>query len=202
MLRERHGGLDPARTETLKALRVPFLVYAPLGLLLLALCLLSPITISSALGLASLGFLLWTLLEYLFHRYLLHLLPRGRLRRLMAGRHTLHHKSPIGHPGIVLLWVSALQGGLFFAALCAATGLDVATGIMSGLVAGYLGYEYLHLRAHTVESPRSRWSRMLRAHHIVHHERSARTNYAITLPLWDLIFGTAWHGPSRARRRA
>src|SRR5687768_8595592 len=100
----------PTVVGVLSALGSPFAVYTPVAAILLGTSVSrSPAT---ALGLALAGLLLWTLLEYLFHRFVLHLLPRGGARRLLAGRHLLHHKNPTGHPGVVLVWVSALNGSL------------------------------------------------------------------------------------------
>lgn len=59
--------------------------------------------------------------------------------------------------------------------------------LVAGLVAGYLGYELLHVAAHVLPDDHplpavQRW-------HLAHH-RDARRAFGITSPAWDHAFGT------------
>ena len=142
------------------------------------------------LALIAAGVGLWTLFEYWLHRSILHMLPRGRVRRYIAGLHVLHHRDPIRHPGTVLLWVSATVAALMFGAMTVLLGAMTAAALMAGVVIGYLGYEYVHLALHVPGAPPLPWGRLVRAHHMAHHEQSARHNFAIVLPVWDRVFRT------------
>jgi sterol desaturase/sphingolipid hydroxylase (fatty acid hydroxylase superfamily) len=138
-------------------------------------------------------------MEYLLHRFLLHFVWRGAARRILAGRHILHHKNPERHPGIALLHVSALIAASTYGVLMLVTGPYRAAAFMAGLIAGYLAYEYCHLAIHEGPAPRTAAFGFLRGQHLAHHLVNAHGNYAITLPLWDRVFGTAL-GRSRLDR--
>jgi sterol desaturase/sphingolipid hydroxylase (fatty acid hydroxylase superfamily) len=184
---------------TLAELRWPLALYAPASAALLAFALDAG-SAARAVLLAAAGVALWTLMEYLIHRFLLHLIPRGSMRRYVAGRHILHHRDPTGHPGLVLLWVSGLVGLLTSLLLVALLGPVAGAAVMGGVVLGYLAYEYAHLAAHLGTRPLTPWGARLRAHHLAHHERSARANFAIVLPLWDALFRTSWRGRAGPER--
>jgi sterol desaturase/sphingolipid hydroxylase (fatty acid hydroxylase superfamily) len=176
--------------EVLGELRVLYLVYLPGAVALVALAVargLSPLVLP-ALVLA--GGLLWTLLEYLIHRFALHLGFRGAIRRHVAGKHILHHKDAAVHSGIVVLPFSAAVALVVFAALAAAVGLTPGMAIMAGVFLGYLGYEYVHLAIHRAGPLPPIWGDRILAHHLYHHQRSARANYAVLAPIWDRLFLT------------
>src|SRR5689334_8227613 len=72
----------------------PFFVYPPLALLMLGYALRHNIFGPLAtLALFISGVIEWTLMEYFFHRYPLHL-KRGKpwLQWLLSGRHLTHHR--------------------------------------------------------------------------------------------------------------
>lgn len=134
------------------------------------------------------GVTLWSLCEYLLHRFLGHdkrTWPNG-----FAAEHTRHHSqgdyfAPAWKKGLAALaallivtplavWAAGLaHGGLFSAAF----------------VAMYLTYEGLHRRAHT-HPGLGRYGRFLRRHHFYHHFADPKTNHGVTSPLWDWLFGT------------
>ena len=176
-------------------LRAPVSVHLPLAIALAVLAWRQGPTPLLLLTAALSGFALWTLMEYWIHRAVLHMIPRGRVRRYLAGRHILHHRNPLGHPGVALLWVSLLVASTVFAALWLSFGRGLAAAIMVGIVTGYLSYEYTHLASHVGFAPLTPWGGWLRRHHSTHHEDSARHNYAIVMPLWDWIFRTRWQPP-------
>jgi hypothetical protein len=130
-------------------------------------------------GLFLAGWAGWTLAEYLLHRFDMH---GARGRGAMAREHRDHHagrpevpdRSPTG-------WVGA---GLLAVAL--AWGAHPAAG--AGWMVGYVVYDLQHWAIHA-RPPRTRYGAWVRRHHL-HHHTEARRNYAVTLPLWDLPFGT------------
>lgn len=139
------------------------------------------------LSAALLGGLTWTLLEYAIHRWAGH-----RWRRNVFGReHTRHHAegnyfAPAWKKGLSAVAVFALAAPL--AVRVAGAGPGGAWAL--GLVATYLAYEWLHLRAHT-HPPRTAYGRWYRRHHFWHHFGDPRINHGVTTALWDRVFGTA-----------
>jgi sterol desaturase/sphingolipid hydroxylase (fatty acid hydroxylase superfamily) len=136
------------------------------------------------------GVALWTLLEYLTHRFLFHLTPRGRLGILFAYLiHGGHHAFPEDPrrwvmPPIVTVPIAAvLFSGLYLL-------IGVASPpVFSGATLGYLAYDLLHYACHA-GTPRWRPLRYLRQHHITHHYRTPATRFGVSSPIWDRVFGT------------
>lgn len=136
------------------------------------------------------GVLLWTLMEYLMHRFVFHLTPRGRLGVLFAYLiHGVHHAFPEDRrrwlmPPIVSVPVAAV---LSFPALLLVG--PASTPVLGGAAFGYLAYDLLHYASHA-GALRGRVSRFLRQHHLTHHYRMPETRFGVSSPLWDRVFGT------------
>lgn len=133
------------------------------------------------------GLALWTLLEYVLHRFVFH---DGALGDALSRDHLRHHAE--------VDWFAPLQLRLGLAAVIlpalaalslALTGGPFAAGLLAGVVGGWIGYEVLHRRIH-VAAPLNRYGRWARRHHLAHHFGSAGFNHGVTSPLWDLAFGT------------
>jgi len=190
--------LDGRRSGVvLRQLWLPFACYLPASGVLLAAGVAAGLGPSRA-SLATLaGFLSWSLGEYLIHRFWLH--SRGRRILRLAQRHLLHHKSPVDHPGTIRPWLSACVGAGLWSLSAATLGPATGCALVAGVLVGYLCYEFVHLAAHRGPQPLTPWGRYLRAHHLAHHTRSARANYAIVCPLWDVLFGTRLASPPQPR---
>src|ERR1700743_900911 len=83
------------------------------------------------------GVTLWTLAEYLVHRFVYHKLP------ILRELHEMHHSRPsdlIGAP----ISASAILFSLFFFAVARLWDMQVACGAISGLIAGYILYLLVH----------------------------------------------------------
>lgn len=134
------------------------------------------------------GVALWSLCEYLLHRFLGHdkrTWPNG-----FATEHTRHHSqgdyfAPSWKKGLAALAALALILPLAVWALGTAIG-----ALFSGaFVAMYLTYEWLHRRTHT-HPGLGAYGRFLRRHHFYHHFANPKANHGVTSPLWDRVFGT------------
>ena len=135
------------------------------------------------------GLGLWTLVEYLLHRWAMH----GRRGRGIASReHLRHHAVPEQTSPAMrsLAYLGSFIGG---GALAAVAGLlapvALAAGAGVGLVAGHAAYELGHWRAHHRPAT-NRWERSIRPRHFHHHFVSPRTNLGVTVEIWDRVFGT------------
>lgn len=135
------------------------------------------------------GLFLWTLAEYVIHRFVLHNVVYFR------DLHDQHHASPtelIGTP----IWIS-------FSLLAAAVllpswwllGLQYGSGFSFGMTAGYLTYSFAHHVLHHWQMrpghPLYGWKRQ----HALHHFRHDEGNFGVTTLFWDHVFGTALKGP-------
>lgn len=144
--------------------------------------------------------LLYPLIEYLVHRFLLHstgLFKRRWTARVWKRIHYDHHQNPhdlevlfgalyTTLPTIAVIampigWLIAGPSGAFaaFAAACIV----------------FCFYEFVHCVQHLPFTPRMAWLRNLKKRHLAHHFHSEHGNYGITSNLLDHVFGTFYSQP-------
>lgn len=131
------------------------------------------------------GLIAWTLIEYLFHRFLLHRLSPFR------EWHAQHHARPsarIASPtffSATLLFVLVyLPGRLLF-------GFWAACALTLGVTAGYLAYAVAHHATHHWR-PSSDWLKRNKRWHAAHHHGNGQERcFGVTNSFWDRVFGTA-----------
>jgi sterol desaturase/sphingolipid hydroxylase (fatty acid hydroxylase superfamily) len=180
-------------------------VISPLGFAAVWLIVLSLVvyaswgvaSIAASTGLVLLGLVLWTLVEYVMHRFIFHLKLRSELgQRLIFLTHGNHHVDPAdGYrnimPPIVSLWVMGSFWGFFVLLLGAAGSV-----LFLGFAIGYVIYDSVHYACHQFPM-RGPVLRQLKRHHIRHHYAKREGNFAITAIFWDGVFGT--HVPAKER---
>ena len=142
------------------------------------------------------GMGLWTLLEYLLHRYVLHgIAPFSRW-------HAEHHLRPralVASPVAVTLSLFVLLAALPAWWLL---GKWSALALTLGLMLSYLVYGLLHHATHHPMPPwigKTAWMRQRRMCHALHHAayqtrgRSAvgsPCHFGVSSSFWDTVFGT------------
>lgn len=133
------------------------------------------------------GLVLWTLAEYLLHRFVMH--ARGGW--VIGREHRLHHREPL-RTNIVLRGAGYL-GLAVIGLLGGATLLPVsafaALGLAAGWTAGYIGYEQIHWNSHH-RAPRTRFGLRRRHVHLHHHFVRPQRNHGVSSSLWDRVFQT------------
>ena len=146
-----------------------------------------------------LGIPVWTLVEYLFHRYVLHgrFSPgQGWIRRFLHERldslHREHHERPLDGWHISGELKAILP--LFFVVASFSFLFPVYTfpALLAGLVQSYVGEEWTHYFLHFAKF-RNRYFRSRKRYHLYHHSpRGMKTGYGITSGIWDLVFHTQY----------
>jgi len=138
------------------------------------------------------GLLLFTFIEYCFHRWLFH----GHENTVEAG-HRKHHEGPAGYDALPFflppLGMVALAG-----ILALLLPPDRALFFAAALAAGYAGYGLVHTAIHTLRFRNRLLARWAALHHIHHHH--PERNFGVTTPLWDFILGTRYVSAMAARR--
>jgi sterol desaturase/sphingolipid hydroxylase (fatty acid hydroxylase superfamily) len=169
-----------------KALYFGDLVVSPIAIIVLAvLALMGRDYQAIGLWLIALiaGICVWTLVEYLVHRFVYHAVPP------FEKYHDAHHEDPnelIGAPSFLMIGFILLA---FFTPLLP-FGMLVASGVTSGALIGYIGYMLVHHASHHFEPKPGSLLYQARLHHMAHHYASTPGNYGIVTSFWDHVFGT------------
>ncbi|MGH9083927.1 MAG: sterol desaturase family protein [Acidimicrobiales bacterium] len=161
---------------------------------------MTAVHVLATLSLLALGAALWSLGEYVMHRFAMHEL-RGK--GLASREHLRHHAE---RDSILeswyFAWPGVLAAGYGFASLGEALVGPVGYALGVGWVAAYGFYDWIHWRAHRrpIAHPYERW---VRRHHFHHHFGHPMANHGVTSPIWDIVFGTYERvdGPLRVPRR-
>ncbi len=137
------------------------------------------------------GLLLFSLIEYCFHRWLFH----GPDQAMQRG-HAQHHVDPHGIgtlpfflPPVLLLVIVAL--------FSKALPIGYALVAVGGIAGGYFAYGQCHDWIHRTRFQHPLARRWAANHHVHHHHPDS--NFGVTSPLWDFVLGT--HRPSFQRIR-
>jgi sterol desaturase/sphingolipid hydroxylase (fatty acid hydroxylase superfamily) len=137
------------------------------------------------------GVFVWTFLEYLIHGWLSH-----TFRTFAMPLHAVHHRDASA-VFTIRAWIPLAVLWAIVALLLPWTPWAI---LLSGVLAGFAGYEAIHYRLHFCY-PRGRVETYLRSRHMVHHEYYADQCFGVTSALWDLVFGTEPMGTAAAVMR-
>lgn len=148
------------------------------------------------------GLFVWTLVEYVLHRFVFHFSPKhppAWLHRLIFLFHGVHHVQPWDKTRLVMPPGVSIPLALAFYALfawglgdvCAAPGW--VSPMFGAFLAGYLAYDLLHYATHhlPMNSAAGRW---LKRHHLLHHHTTPDERFGVSTPLWDVILRTLPRG--------
>jgi hypothetical protein len=211
------------RMESLSYVRpaVPHLLYVPLGAFMLWLAARSGQSGPAMLGMFALGASLWTLTEYVIHRFVFH--PPRRIEAetqdivaaltpgepvipaLPTRRHRFyflvhgnHHSFPNDSRRLVMPPFVSLPLALAFFALFRAVLGGAAPAAFAGFVAGYLFYDTTHYLTHH-SRPRGRLARLQRRRHFRHHYDDDTKDFGVSSPIWDAVLGTSSRGKASGK---
>jgi dihydroceramide fatty acyl 2-hydroxylase len=146
---------------------------------------------SQLVGFWMLGILAWTLVEYILHRFGFHTPTRstaGNKAHFLA--HGIHHLDPYDRTRLLFPPLGGLGiAALIYLVLFLVFPLDVSLSLMSGLLTGYLVYDFSHYISHhgKIKDP---WFRYLHRYHQAHHHRDPEALFGVSSPLWDRVFRT------------
>ena len=170
---------------------IPLALYLPVvGYMLYVSLWQRHLSFVAVAALFLLGVLLWTLIEYLIHRYVFHYQPKTRWgKQLHIVIHGVHHDYPndarrLVMPPVISIPLAFLFFGLFFLIFG-----SLAPAVFAGLVFGYLCYDMLHYATHHLAMKRGIWL-WLKQYHLRHHFKDDHVGYGISSPLWDYVFRT------------
>lgn len=174
----------------------PFVFWVPMLTALLVWVVSTGLAPLPIVGLVASGVVVWSLVEYLLHRYVFHYIgPRPWQRRFHFIFHGVHHDFPQDAKRLVMpLGVSIPLGLAFFLAFDLVMPRAVACAVLVGVGAGYLAYDGIHYFTHHLKA-KSRAGKYLKRYHLVHHHTGVASKWGVTSPLWDYLFGTTEDAP-------
>lgn len=143
------------------------------------------------------GIALFTLVEYLMHRFLYHIPARTeKSKRFQYVIHGVHHDHPrdkarLAMPPLLSIVLATLFISLF-RALMGAEGYAFGGGFLFG----YSTYLLAHYAVHIYKSPKN-FLGVIWKHHNLHHYVNDGGAFGVSSPFWDYIFGTMPKEPRR-----
>ena len=136
------------------------------------------------LAMCLLGIAVWTLAEYIIHRYVLHHVPFFRTM------HEVHHEqqtalvgTPFWMSSLFFLAGSFLPGSYLF-------GTYLASALTAGLMIGYFWYAFVHHAIHHWHLRHDSHLYKLKRRHAQHHYTDESGNFGVTNNFWDRVFST------------
>ncbi|KAL7040606.1 hypothetical protein ACKWTF_000456 [Chironomus riparius] len=141
------------------------------------------------------GICLWTLAEYVSHRYIYHVDFRRfpKLKTFHFLIHGIHHKNPFDN--LRLVFPTLPSAGIasiifyFLKFLQKCNFIDYPKLIFVGFAFGYLCYETTHYFIHN-SNLRSNYFYKLKRHHLNHHFRQHDKSFGVIILFWDNVFST------------
>ncbi|HET9058079.1 MAG TPA: sterol desaturase family protein [Chitinophagaceae bacterium] len=182
---------------------VPLYIYIPVIGFMLYKAITAGVGIASIFIYLFFGFFVWTLTEYLLHRFIFHFQPSSKWgQRLHFIFHGVHHDYPRDSKRLVMPPSASIPLALLFYFLFS---LFFKTEsylylFYAGFIAGYLVYDMMHYAMHHYNFKSSLMLR-IKHHHMLHHYSDDTRGYGVSSALWDIIFNSGFtekeqHEPS------
>jgi sterol desaturase/sphingolipid hydroxylase (fatty acid hydroxylase superfamily) len=136
------------------------------------------------------GALVFTLVEYIVHRYIFHISTETPAKeKFQYTAHGVHHEFPkdkerLAMPPVLSITLSTIL--LFVFRLIMG---DFVFAFLPGFLVGYAGYLAVHYMVHAYQPPKN-FLKILWINHGIHHYKNGEVVFGVSSPLWDYIFGT------------
>ena len=139
------------------------------------------------------GIFLWSLLEYMLHRFIFHIdedLPENSyVLTLHYLLHGIHHTFPMDRYRLVLPPILGIILELMVRYLYLSLFDEFAYGFIAGTFLGYVGYDLTHYFIHHI-TPKSGYYKFLKRYHVLHHYKNPLLGFGVSQHFWDKVFGT------------
>ena len=136
------------------------------------------------------GLLTFTLIEYIMHRFVFHLIPKTPKQEEFAYKvHGVHHDFPKDKDRLAMpVPLSILLATGFFFLFKLIMG-NLVYAFLPGFVVGYAAYLGVHYMVHAFQPPKN-FFKILWVHHAKHHYKEPERAFGVSSPFWDQIFRT------------
>lgn len=135
------------------------------------------------------GFILFTLAEYLIHRFLYHLPSVYEEGAIAYAFHGIHHKFPKDKKRLVMPPVASVLIAALILTINYLLWGAIGIPFTAGFLFGYAAYLSVHYVVHRYKPPKN-FLKTLWIHHSIHHYKEDDKAFGVSSPLWDYVFGT------------
>jgi 4-hydroxysphinganine ceramide fatty acyl 2-hydroxylase len=173
---------------------VPLIIFLPIIFFMIYISVVDyKISTFNIIGLIVFGIFIWTLTEYLLHRFIFHLELKSELgKRIHFMFHGVHHDYPSDSRRLVMPpSVSIPLAAFFYFLFKFLIGSVSVNPFFAGFLTGYLFYDMTHYAVHHFNMHSKFWL-AIKHHHIKHHFQDPDKGYGVSSPMWDLIFGSTF----------
>ena len=135
------------------------------------------------------GLFIWTITEYLLHRYIFHFVPKSKWGlRLHFIFHGVHHDYPRDAKRLVMPPSASIPLALLFYFLFLwLLPANMMNAFFAGFLVGYLVYDMTHYAIHHANF-KSPIMKAIKQHHMLHHYSDSSKGYGVSSSLWDILF--------------
>jgi len=138
-------------------------------------------------ALAATGIVMWSLLEYVLHRFVFHATSGKKMWRFMI--HGYHHEFPNDKMRLVAPPFMLITYGVIVGVLYSIIFREHWSQLFAGTALGYVAYDWTHYYTHHFK-PKRGIGRWLQRYHLKHHFQAHDMRYGISNPVWDVVFRT------------
>lgn len=172
---------------------VPLFIYIPVIIYVSYLSFSGGNTLAGFLLYFLMGLGVWTITEYVLHRYIFHYHPTSSWgQRLHFIFHGVHHDYPRDKKRLVMPPSASIPlATLFYLLFSLALDKVQLHAFFPGFLLGYLVYDMMHYAMHHYNF-KSGIMKRIKQHHMLHHYQDPSKGYGVSSSLWDVIFGSGF----------
>jgi len=170
---------------------VPIIIFVPVILVCSYFAYDKQIGALNYIGLFAAGLFIWTLTEYIMHRFVFHFVPKQQWAlRLHFIFHGVHHDYPSDAKRLVMPPSASIPlASAFYFLFDYLLPANYIFGFFPGFILGYLVYDISHYAIHHFNFKGSFWKK-IKQHHMLHHYQDPTKGYGVSSPLWDKVFNS------------
>jgi len=178
---------------------IPAIIYLPIISYMLYETAYTGVGFTNAFSLTIFGLVVWSFTEYMLHRFIFHYVPKsGWGKRIHFMFHGVHHDYPNDSTRLVMPPAVSIPLSTFFYFLFkGVVGSHFVPPFFAGFMIGYLTYDLSHYAFHHFNL-HGKIGLYLKRQHIRHHYMEPDSNYGVSSPLWDFVFGTYMKKPQQS----
>lgn len=173
----------------------PFIIYIPVVAIALYYAIMQGnLAVVPVAGYFALGMLIWTLMEYLIHRFFFHIPQTNRVfKAIYFYSHGIHHDAPNDATRLVMPPSASIPLAILFYYVFETWGGIYYLPMFAGFITAYMAYDFIHFATHFFNW-KFAWFRKIKENHMRHHFLTNKYNFGLSSPLWDYVFFTLFRG--------